>query len=232
MRQFSMAAFLHPGIAETGKLPAFSPDPIVKTLTRQEYLALREGAVVLEHDHCGDKVLHLADGTILKLFRRKRLLSSATFYPYARRFANNARALERLGIPVPHILASFRIPSIERDAVRYAPLAGSTLRELSRAGIATEQRAHLKDALTRLIVDLHDKGVYFRSLHIGNIVCTPEGQLGLIDFSDLRIHPWPLGRYLRARNIRRMASIADEADWLDGEAIVSAHRPSAEARNG
>jgi serine/threonine protein kinase len=113
-----------------------------------------------------------------------------------------------------------RISELSRDVVHYAPLAGSTLRELARAGLSSDRKHRLKEAFTQFVIYLHDKGVYFRSLHIGNIVCTPDGQLGLIDFSDLRIHPWPLGKYLRARNMRRMQGIADELDWLDLDAIV------------
>ena len=193
----------------------------METIGQTEYLALREGAKVLEADHCGEKVLRLADGTILKLFRRKRWLSSATIYPYAKRFVVNAKALAKRGVPVPHILRIARIPSISRDAVHYAPLAGTTLRELAQAGLDPAREAALKAVFTRFVIDLHDSGVYFRSLHIGNVVCTPEGKLGLIDFSDLRIHPWPLGRYSRVRNMRRMAGITEEADWLDLDAIAA-----------
>ncbi len=201
----------------------------METISQAEYLALKEGAKVLEADPWGEKVLRLADGTILKLFRRKRWLSSATVYPYAKRFVVNAKALAKLGIPVPDILRIVRIPSISRDAVHYAPLAGTTLRELVRAGLDPAQEAALKEAFTRFVIGLHDNGVYFRSLHIGNVVCTPEGRLGLIDFSDLRIHPWSLGRYLRERNMRRMASIKEEADWLDLESIVAGKLRAAEA---
>ena len=197
----------------------------MKKIDLAEYLALREGAEVLEADHCGEKVLRLTDGTIFKLFRRKRLLSSATLYPYARRFVANASVLAKLGIPVPRILQLARIQSIERDAVHYAPLAGTTLREMARAGLEPAQERALKEAFTRFVIGLHNKGIYFRSLHIGNVVYTPDGQLGLIDFSDLRIHPWPLGRYLRARNMRRMAGIAEERDWLDLESIIAARPP-------
>ncbi|MCK6404431.1 MAG: toluene tolerance protein [Rhodocyclaceae bacterium] len=194
-------------------------------LGKQEYLALRAGAEVLEADHCGEKVLRLVDGSILKLFRHKRLLSSATFFPYARRFAANAAALAGLGVPVPHILRIARVPSIGRDAVLYQPLAGQTLRELLRAGIADDEARRLKAMLTRFIIMLHDKGVYFRSLHLGNVVLTPEGCLGLIDFADLRIHPWPLGRYLRTRNMRRMSGLAEERDWVNLVAIAAGRAP-------
>lgn len=197
----------------------------MKKLKHEDYLAMREDAEVLEADPWGDKVLRLTDGTIFKMFRRKRLITSAALYPYAQRFANNAAALEKLGIPVPKVIAVVRIPAISRDAVHYQPLAGTTLREMARAGLTPDKKRELKGAFTRFVTGLHDKGVYFRSLHIGNVVCTPEGRLGLIDFSDLRIHPWPLGKYLRARNLRRMQGIADELDWLDCDGVLNSRRP-------
>lgn len=198
-------------------------------LGKQEYLAIREGAAVLEVDHYGEKVLRLVDGSILKLFRRRRrLLSSAALFPYSRRFVSNAAALARLGIPVPRVLRLVRIPSIERDAVHYQPLVGQTLRDAMRAGLPPARIAALKAAFTGFIVRLHDQGVYFRSLHLGNVILTPDGELGLIDFADLRIHPWGLGRYLRARNMRRMLAMADERDWVDIEAIVNARPPREE----
>ena len=184
-----------------------------------------QGAEVLEADAFGEKVFRLSDGSILKLFRRKRLISSATLFPYARRFTANARALERLGIAVPHILEMFRIAGIGRDAVRYQPLPGITLRELSRKGMDAPEKETLKAAFTRFVIELHRKGVYFRSLHIGNVVRTPDGRLGLIDFTDLRIYPWSLARFSRRRNMRRMAGIDDELDWLDAEAIIAGRLP-------
>jgi hypothetical protein len=96
----------------------------------EAFLTLKAGAKVIESDSHGEKVLCLADGRFLKLFRRKRLLTSALWYPYARRFVDNAEALAVRGIPVPRVLAALRIPSVQRDAVLYWPLAGVTLREL------------------------------------------------------------------------------------------------------
>lgn len=202
----------------------------LKTLTQQDYLAMREGATVLEFDRLGDKVLKLADGTMLKLFRRKRLLTSALLFPYARRFVRNAAILAELGIPVPTVLAVWRQPELARDLVRYAPLAGTTLRALDRGGLAPEEKRRLRDELTRFVIHLHQKGIYFRSLHIGNVVVTPDGRFGLIDFSDLRVYPWALGKYLRARNMRRMLGIAGEADWVDLPAIVAGRLPVGGAR--
>ena len=91
---------------------------------------------------------------------------------------------------------------------------------MARTGLTEADRQRLKALFTQFVIGLHDRGIYFRSLHVGNVVYTPDCRLGLIDFADLRIYPWRLGRYLRARNMRRMQRIADEADWLDLDAIV------------
>lgn len=194
-------------------------------LSKMEYLSWREGAEILEADGYGDKVLALRDGTMLKLFRRKRLFTSALLFPYARRFISNARTLARLGIPVPVVVDEVVIPEMQRHGVLYRPLPGVTLRQMVLRGMVSAERQHeLKDQLTRFIIELHNNGIYFRSLHIGNVVLTPDGRMGLIDFADLRIYPWSLGKYLRARNMKRMQRFEHELDWLDLPAIIAGRR--------
>ncbi|MDF9753745.1 phosphotransferase [Pseudomonas hunanensis] len=183
-------------------------------LDHARYLALREGAHVLEADGTGDKVLRLRDGTMLKLFRRKRLISSAAWYPYARRFADNCKALAARGIPCPRVKAVYRIAEIARDAVHYDPLPGYTLRQLlDQPG----EHPELRDQLGQFIATLHEAGVYFRSAHLGNVVLTPEGKLGLIDVADLRIYRKPLRRSQRQRNFRHMLRYRQDREWLLGD---------------
>lgn len=193
----------------------------MKKLKHDDYLALRAGASVLEADSFGDKVLRLADGTMLKLFRRKRWLSSAAWYPYAQRFADNGEALHRLRIPAPVIIEVWRIPSIGRDSVHYHPLAGQTLREIIAEGVDPKTEQALKEAFTRFVIRLHDCGVYFRSLHLGNVVYTPDQEFGLIDIADARIGRRRLSRQLRARNLRRLLDSAGECDWVDFQSVVN-----------
>ena len=192
----------------------------LKFSSHEEYLALRDGAEVLEKDGHGEKVLRLADGSVLKLFRNKRLISSTAWYPYAQRFVDNAGALQKRGVRVPHVIAALRIPSIKRDAVHYAPLVGVTLRSLVRQGLDPEVEKRLKKQFTEFVIHLHALGIYFRSLHLGNVVLTPAGELGLIDFSDLRLYRWSLPVFMRRRNIQRMLGIDNERDWIDSEAIL------------
>ena len=188
------------------------------------YLALRENATVLEADGSGDKVLLLEDGTILKLFRRKRLISSALLFPYAQRFADNIDALKKRGIPCPDVIATYRIASISRDAVRYAPLPGLTIRQVLKEH---GESAPLRAELGTFIAHLHDRGVYFRSLHLGNVILTPESKLGLIDISDMKCQRRALIDSKRLRNFQHLLRYKEDRAWLvesdGGAAFVSAY---------
>ncbi|MBV6286442.1 toluene tolerance protein [Pseudomonas aegrilactucae] len=185
----------------------------MQALEHARYLALREGAQVLEADGTGDKVLRLQDGSMLKLFRRKRLITSAAWYPYARRFADNCTTLAERAIPCPHVRQVYRIAEIARDAVHYDPLPGHTLRQLLDQPQGSEQ---LRAQLGAFIAQLHEKGIYFRSAHLGNVVLTPEGELGLIDIADLRTYSRPLHKRLRLRNFKHMLRYPQDRAWLLG----------------
>lgn len=188
----------------------------VKKLSLIEFESLRVGARVLETDAYGEKVLWLADGRILKLFRRKRKISSAAWYPYAKRFADNCKALAEKGFLVPKVDCVCRVDEIQRDIVIYQPLPGVTLRERIISGANSEEFPALQKRFQSLVEALHDSGIYFRSLHLGNVVLLPDGQLGLIDVSDMSIHRRALGGWLRRRNLQRIRSLANkgEENWI------------------
>lgn len=185
----------------------------MRSITSEDYAAMREGAEVVAADQHGDKVLLLADGTYLKLFRVKRLFTSARIFPYWRRFVDNAAGLAEIQIPTFRVIEVLDIPEMKRTGVHYEPLPGSNLREL----------ATFDETLVRklgvFINTLHDKGVYLRSMHLGNVVMTPEGELGLIDIADMRLHGKPLSRGKRLRNFRHLARYVEDrkqvAEHLD-----------------
>lgn len=172
-------------------------------LSPDDYSRLRIGAILVEADPSGEKVLRLEDGSFLKLFRRKRLISSALLQPPARRFATNASMLAALGVPCPRILDTYALPIPGLSAVRYEPLPGRTLRE-TLLEIDEAARPALLLRLAEFVAHLHALGIYFRSLHMGNIIVTPQGEMGLIDFLDMRIGRKPLGRQKRLRNFRHV----------------------------
>lgn len=183
-------------------------------LCMEDYLRLRENAQLIESDEHGDKVLQLPDESYLKLFRQKRLLSSALIYPYASRFADNIAHLTRIGIPCPRVIGVYRIAAIKRDAVHYRPLYGKTVRQIVRDGIDEAQAAVIRKMLGIFVAELHAQGIYFRSLHLGNIILTEPGNFGLIDVADMQIRRGPLTRSRRLRNILHLSRYSDEAQWL------------------
>lgn len=161
---------------------------------------MREGAEVTSADEYGDKVLRLRDGTYLKLFRVKRRLTSARVFPYSTRFVKGAERLRKLDVPTLAVIDAYRVSHLQRTAVHYNPLPGCTLREG-----AGEMDGDMARKLGAFIKSLHDKGVYLRSMHLGNVVLTPGGELGLIDIADMRVLNRPLPRRLRLRNFDHLA---------------------------
>ena len=180
----------------------------------QSFQSLAQGADVVEADTRGPKVLLLPDGSYLKVFRRKRLLSSALWYPYARRFADNAARLAARGIPCPQVLRVYAFPIIRAHVVHYLPLAGETLRQVIRSTADEAFLDALRAQLGGFVAELHAKGVYFRSIHLGNVVRSDDGRLGLIDIADMKVGRSGLSRSLRRRNLAHLLRYKGDTDWL------------------
>ena len=165
-------------------------------------LLLAAPAAIDQADSHGAKVYLLADGNFLKVFRRNRLISSALLRPYSQRFVDNAARLAQLGIPTLEVISQHKLDMPGRTAVLYRPLPGRTLLQMSRdEGFSWD--IYLP-RLIELIRQLHRSGVYFRSLHLGNVVVTPDQRLGLIDVADMRFLRPPLSARMIRRNVQHM----------------------------
>jgi len=185
---------------------------MIKSLNNHELAALLQGAKTIEADASGLKVAQLEGGDFLKLFRRRRWLSTALWAPPARRFADNARNLLALGIAAPKVTALLQLPQ-RQSAVRYQPLPGQTLRA-HWAALNVTQRAEQVEQFGAFLGLLHEKGLYFRSLHLGNVLRLPDGGFGLIDLSDMFISARPLTDGKRQRNLKHMLRYVGDANWL------------------
>ncbi|QQD28225.1 polymerase [Pseudomonas simiae] len=184
----------------------------VQNLQPEGFNQLCADAHVIEADGLGPKVLRLADGRFLKVFRPRRWYTSGSFYPYSERFASNAEQLRTLGIPTPQILGLYRLPDAS-SAVSYSPLPGLTLRQALQS-LDNSLRESLIERFGQFMAQLHERGVYFRSLHLGNVLLMDDGEFGLIDIADLRIYPSPLRNALRQRNLRHMQRYPQDRAWL------------------
>lgn len=159
--------------------------------------------------------MQLPNGNYLKVFRLRHRFGWARLHGYAQRFCKHAVKLQQLGVPTVTVKQCYQVedqtllhtpatrlsPSQHTYVVEYMPLAGQTLKHLLSQGLLTDRHV---EQLGGFIAELHAKGIYFRSLHLGNIVLTPEGQLGLIDIADMDIYPWALWFNTRLRSFRHM----------------------------
>ncbi|NWE12152.1 O-antigen ligase family protein [Pseudomonas yamanorum] len=184
----------------------------VQRLKRQDFEQLCTNAYVIEADGLGPKVLRLEDGSFLKLFRPRRWYTSGSFNPYSERFASNSEQLRALGVPSPIILNLYQLQDAS-SAVRYQPLPGLTLRQALQS-LDSSLRESLIERFGGFMAQLHDRGVYFRSLHLGNVLLMDDGEFGLIDVADMRIYPSPLRNALRQRNLRHMQRYPQDRNWL------------------
>ncbi|MHC8324443.1 O-antigen ligase family protein [Pseudomonas sp. LB1P83] len=185
----------------------------IKTLTPMALQQLTANAHVIEEDGLGPKVLRLLDGSFLKLFRRRRWYTSGSFSPYSERFVVNSEQLRNMGIPTPQPLHLYRLDD-GSSAVHYSPLPGNTLRQVLQGITAPAVRQALIERFGKFMAQLHEKGVYFRSLHLGNVLVLADGEFGLIDVADMRIYPSSLSLSLRQRNLRHMQRYTVDRRWL------------------
>jgi O-antigen ligase/tRNA A-37 threonylcarbamoyl transferase component Bud32 len=185
----------------------------IKRLSQATLQTLTANAQVIEEDGLGPKVLRLVDGSFLKLFRARRWYTSGSFNAYSERFAVNAERLRNMGFPTPHILDLYRLDD-GSSAVHYTPLPGNTLRQILQGITAPDVRQALVERFGKFMAQLHEQGVYFRSLHLGNVLVLEDGEFGLIDVADLRIYPSSLSLSLRQRNLRHMQRYTVDRRWL------------------
>ena len=177
--------------------------------SKQELEALTAGATVLEQDGWGIKVWRLPNQRILKLFRRKRLLSSQLWAPHAQRFQSNAAALLAKGILTIEVEAVFAIPGMDRHAVPYHELPGTPLRSWLSHHQGTEAKP-LVEQFGRFVAKLHAEGVLFRSLHFGNVLVTPDLDLALIDIVDMSFSKRSLSTKQRIRNFAHIGRYTED----------------------
>jgi hypothetical protein len=170
---------------------------------------------VFEQDHRGIKVIQLASGDFLKIFRVRNRFGGTRVYSHARRFFRNAARLTDLSIPTVEVKTLYTLQKKGHDAVLYQPLAGVSIRDL----VQDDSKRMLQTAQTfgAFLARLHAKGIHFHSLHTGNILLLPNDNFGLIDISDMTIYPWRLTCYSRLRSFKRLCKYQEDMRVLGGD---------------
>ncbi len=142
----------------------------MRIVTAQELQDWLSHGEVLEKDSHGPKVVALDNGLFLKIFHTRRHPLLARLRPGTGASPTTRRRLQAQGHAHANDLrAVLDRPRQGLSACLYEPLAGQPFDQLFRE---TRQEFDAAAATGRLYPQLHQRGIYFRSLHLGNILQT------------------------------------------------------------
>ncbi len=173
---------------------------LMQILTDAQLADLVSRSSLLEGEVNKPKVLLDANGYIYKFFYQPdRILSSRTLFPPFKQFAKNSQTLLKRNIQTVSICDTMTAQDKRFDAIRYQAIEGRDFRE------------HLKQSdnddismIVDIMAELHHQGVFFRAIHLGNILHRPNGDYALIDISDCWFSFGPLNAFKRARNLAHL----------------------------
>ena len=165
---------------------------------------------LLEGEADKPKVLLDSDGYIYKFFYQpNRKLSSRTLFPPFKQFVKNSQILLQRNIPTVSISDTMTAADHRFDAIRYQAIEGIEFREHLKQAGHNEIRA-----LVTIIAKLHKQGVFFRAIHLGNILRQPDGNYALIDISDCWFSSGQLDTFRRARNLAHLLSYHADSPYF------------------
>ena len=182
----------------------------IESITPERYTGLIANARTIHRDRRGVQVLLRPDGRIVKLFYRRGGFSSDLVRPYAVRFAGNAARLRERGIHTVEVKQLCRCRDPRLDLVVYPMLPGKPVRGLLDEG----KDGRLPERFMGYVADLHRRGILFKGLHPGNVLCEPPDRFSLIDIVNVKFTRGPLPPKRRAGNLHHLLSRReDQAAW-------------------
>jgi hypothetical protein len=156
-------------------------------------------------DDLGHRKTFHKKNEIIKIFNVRGYISSGFFNTYASRIIKNSIKLKEHEIPSIEITSELAFQYNNRlSGVSYRYIPGKTYRDLGNK----ITKAMITD-LAKYISIIHKKGIYFRAMHLGNILLHNK-KLFLIDIAKIHFYPWPLFIFTRARAFRRMIKYQDD----------------------
>lgn len=156
-------------------------------------------------DDLGHRKTFHKKNEIIKIFNVRGYISSGFFNTYASRIIKNSIKLKEHKISSIEITNELAFQYNNRlSGVSYRYIPGKTYRDLGNK-ITKEMITDL----AKYISIIHKKGIYFRAMHLGNILLHNK-KLFLIDIAKIHFYPWPLFIFTRARAFRRMIKYQDD----------------------
>ena len=158
-----------------------------------------------EADDLGDRKTFHKKNEVIKIFITRGRITSGFLNSYANRFIKNSIKLKEHEISSIEITSELAFQYNNRlSGVSYKYIPGKTYRDLGNK-ITKEMITDL----AKYISIIHKKGIYFRAMHLGNILLHNK-KLFLIDIAKIHFYPWSLFIFTRARAFRRMIKYKDD----------------------
>lgn len=150
------------------------------------------------------------DGNITRIFlKKKRLFTYDQIKPRALQFYTNAKQLVVLDVSAPRVLRFAQCKPLQAHLISYPKIPGIDVRTLLTDTFQEDLIVNVIDFL----VKLHAKGIFFRSIHLGNLIYHDQC-MHMIDIADVRFKSKPLSAILRYRNIKHLfLNKDDQAIW-------------------
>lgn len=197
-----------------------------KVLSSEAWQAICDDAdVISSHSVYGPKVIHLKSGDYIKVFNVKSGLTKRRWFPKYKTFIRNAARLNEMGFRTITVTAVYALPHIQAYAVAYHPIDGEDFRH-----VMMRDPAMAIGPLMAFIAALHEKGIYFHGMHLGNILYNDAGEFGIIDMADLAFYRAPLRVDLRVRQLRRLLRYHLDCPYFEHigfEKVISMYREKA-----
>ena len=179
-------------------------------------LCNRRDLTLMKMTYKRPKLFESEAGEIIKIFYpRKKRFSSDRYKPYALRFCKNAEALQLRGFITPRINTLQYCPDLNVYVLAYTKLPGVDLRVFS-----TDNTAVIAD-VAEFIAKLHRHGIFFRAIHLENLLRLNNGDLALLDIVDIQFKKRAIPVYLRFRNLKHLFCVKEDRPFWANYGIAN-----------
>lgn len=177
-----------------------------QAITIADYNALVRQSDILLTGKRGPRLLATCDNQLVKLFPARKLMSSNRLIPYAKRFVANAIKLQQRNIVTVQPTRYGKILGTPSYYVQYPKLAGKDMRALINEG----SQINLLAEIAIFIATLHRLGIFFRGIHLANLLRLENKQIALLDITSVKFKSKPLSLDQRKRNILHLLNNLDD----------------------
>ena len=155
------------------------------------------------------------DHEMVRIFYPKtKFWSRSRWFPKALQFQRNSQRLATLGIPAARVNKIFYQPERKLYLLSYPKIPGIDCRQLT----GPEQQRALTQ-LPEYLHHLHQRGIFFRSLHLANVLWLADRSFALIDIGDVRFYSRALPSSVCLRNLLHLFMCRDDQQVLQSYGI-------------